>query len=135
MAIVVDPSALLGLALDDEPAVFASAVLDEVQRAGAIAPWLFWYELRNVLIVNERRKRISRQAANAFLATSSDLPIELVSPGETSVLDLARTHDLSAYDASYLELSLRFSAPLATLDRSLRSAAAAARAPVFESPH
>lgn len=36
---------------------------------------------------------------------------------------LARSHDLSAYDAAYLELAMRRSLPLATLDDKLKSAA------------
>ena len=39
-----------------------------------------------------------------------------------SVLPLARDHGLSAYDAAYLELSVRYNTPLATLDRKLRKA-------------
>jgi predicted nucleic acid-binding protein len=40
--------------------------------------------------------------------------------------DLARTHSLSVYDATYLELARRRGRPLATLDDRLRAAAAAA---------
>jgi predicted nucleic acid-binding protein len=42
------------------------------------------------------------------------------------VLDLARTHRLSAYDASYLELAMREGLPLATQDDDMRAAAEAA---------
>ena len=38
-------------------------------------------------------------------------------------LQLARRYKLSAYDASYLELSLRSGLPLATLDEDLQKAA------------
>jgi predicted nucleic acid-binding protein len=38
-------------------------------------------------------------------------------------LTLARNHRLTPYDAAYLELALRLSAPLATLDKDLRRAA------------
>jgi predicted nucleic acid-binding protein len=36
---------------------------------------------------------------------------------------LARAHDLTVYDALYLELALRLGAPLATLDGKLAEAA------------
>ena len=38
------------------------------------------------------------------------------------LLTLARKHSLSAYDAAYLEVSLRLSLPLATLDKRLQGA-------------
>ena len=46
-------------------------------------------------------------------------------PDNTSLLRLARTHGLSAYDALYLELAVRQQRPLATLDHKLRAAAQA----------
>jgi predicted nucleic acid-binding protein len=44
---------------------------------------------------------------------------------------LARTHRLSVYDASYLELAARTALPLATLDLPLREAADAAGLAIF----
>ncbi|HET6195084.1 MAG TPA: type II toxin-antitoxin system VapC family toxin, partial [Acetobacteraceae bacterium] len=44
----------------------------------------------------------------------------------TSTLQLADRFGLTVYDASYLELAQRMHLPLATLDRRLQSAAAAA---------
>ena len=39
------------------------------------------------------------------------------------ILSGARQHNLSAYDAAYLELAIREGLPLATLDNDLRKAA------------
>jgi predicted nucleic acid-binding protein len=49
-------------------------------------------------------------------------------------LNLARSHNLSAYDASYLELSLRLGLPLASLDAKLKAAAGSAGIPLFQVP-
>jgi predicted nucleic acid-binding protein len=49
----------------------------------------------------------------------------------TEVLSVAREHDLSAYDAAYLELALRKGLPLATLDTRLRNAARRAGVELF----
>jgi predicted nucleic acid-binding protein len=84
----------------------------------------------NVLLVNERRKRItaadSARAVTLFneLAIQVDRPPSL-QPFDTTLL-LARAYKLSSYDASYLELALREGLPLATLDKQMRSAASAA---------
>ena len=60
MALVPDVSAILALALDDEDASFADSVIAAIARSEAIVPSLFWYEIRNVLIMAERRKRMQQ---------------------------------------------------------------------------
>ena len=134
MSVVVDPSAILGTAMVDEKADFAVEVLDEILKNGASAPSIFWYELRNVLVVNERRGRIAKETTTAFLATVEELPIEMPNlPSEAGVIDLARRYDLSVYDAAYLDLALRLGTPLATLDTRLRDAAGKAGVTLFSS--
>jgi predicted nucleic acid-binding protein len=124
MSLVVDPSALLGLAMADEAADYASRVLAEIECAGAGVPSIFWYEIRNVLVVNEWRGRISADEADTFLASLAELPIKVMPlPSELAVLDLARGYRLTVYDAAYLELARRGDTEVATLEQGLRSAA------------
>jgi predicted nucleic acid-binding protein len=124
MALVTDVSSLLGLILDDEDASYAEAVVDDVARLGAVIPRLFWYELRNALVVSERRGRLAPETTTAFLSALGDLPFEVEGPPpDPAVVDIARNYDLSVYDASYLELASRRGLPLATLDRKLRAKA------------
>ncbi|WP_217995111.1 type II toxin-antitoxin system VapC family toxin [Methylogaea oryzae] len=52
--------------------------------------------------------------------------------GLGDTLQLARRYNLSAYDASYLELALREGLPLATLDSGLRDAVQRAGVGLFE---
>jgi predicted nucleic acid-binding protein len=47
------------------------------------------------------------------------------------LLHLARAHQLTAYDAAYLELARRLVLPLATLDRALIRAAEAEGTPLI----
>lgn len=124
MAVVPDVSAILGQALDDEDATFAEAVIAAIARDEAIVPTLFWYEIRNVLVMAERRKRIVSARTTAFLSDLALLPFSVDDlPREASVLDLARRRSLRVYDATYLELAQRIGAPLATLDQALITAA------------
>jgi predicted nucleic acid-binding protein len=91
-----------------------------------MAPALWWYELRNVLILGERRGRITEQQTARFLRDISRLAITIDNaPDESGVLTLARRHRLTVYDAAYLELALRAAVPLATLDATLSAAAGA----------
>ena len=124
MALVPDVSAILGQALDDEDATFSESVIAAIARSDAIVPTLFWYEIRNVLVMAERRKRIAAARTTAFLADLAMLPFIVDDlPREASVLDLARRRSLTVYDATYLELAQRCDAPLATLDPALMAAA------------
>jgi predicted nucleic acid-binding protein len=80
-----------------------------------------------VLLVAERRQRIT--AAQRMRALSALSRLSIVIDPETAdrdwsaTLALAATHGLTAYDATYLELSIRSRCPLATLDEPLRAAA------------
>jgi predicted nucleic acid-binding protein len=77
--------------------------------------------------VGIRRRRITLEERSGILADLEDLPILI--DRETSdrawreTLALADKHNLTVYDATYLELSLRLSLPFATLDDDLRNAA------------
>ena len=124
MAVVPDVSAILGQALDDEDATVAESVIAAIARDEAIVPSLFWYEIRNVLVMAERRKRIATSRTTAFLSDLALLPFSVDDlPREATVLDLARRRSLTVYDATYLELAQRREAPLATLDQALMAAA------------
>ncbi len=133
MAVVPDVSAILSLALDDEDATFAESVIDAIARENAIVPTLFWYEIRNVLVMAERRKRIAAARTTAFLTDLTLLPFAVDDlPREAAVLDLARRRKLTVYDATYLELALRREVPLATLDQALAAAARKEGASLFK---
>jgi predicted nucleic acid-binding protein len=124
MPIVLDCSVAAAWALADERTAWTSAALQSASVEGAIVPSLFWYEMRNLLVVNERRGRIERSQTARFL-TDVDLLTEVdLRPVESDILELARAHNLTVYDASYLELASRLGLPLCTLDTQLIEAAA-----------
>lgn len=89
-------------------------------------PSLFRHELRNVLIVNERRGRIDQADSARFLMRLRALRLlHDDAHDEDTVMALARKHTLSACDSAYLETALRRGDSLATLDRNLARAASA----------
>ena len=88
-----------------------------------MVPPVWSLEIRNILVVNERRGRIEPEDSDAFLSELLRLPIRIRrETDESALLMLARKHQLTAYDAAYLDLAVRASVPVATLDRSLASA-------------
>ena len=124
MAFVVDASIVGCWALVDERHAVADKALELIRSEEAAAPELLWFEIRNILVVNERRKRLTEAGTHAFLQRLAVLPIvEDRSPNEAEVMRLARAYKLSVYDAAYLELARRKKIPLATLDDALAGAA------------
>lgn len=126
MPFVLDASIAACWAFDDENHPIAAAAFERIRTDEARAPSLWWFEMRNVLLVNERRGRISEADTTGFLRDLSRLGVTLdQSPDEGELLRLARRHNLTAYDAGYLELARRNALPLATLGADLASAARA----------
>jgi predicted nucleic acid-binding protein len=135
MALVPDISAILSQALDDEDATYAEAVIDAIGAHEAVVPTLFWYEIRNALVMSERRKRLTPHQTAAFLSDLALLPFVVdESPREAIVLEMAHRHTLTVYDAAYLELAQRKNLPLATRDTALIRAAKGAGATIFPAP-
>ena len=127
MSFVLDASATLAWCFEDEATADAQGLLERLRGDEAIVPPLWLLELANGLVVAERRARLTRADSTRFLALVRQLPIRIDQTATMDlagpVMDLARTYELSAYDAAYLELALRLGVPLATFDVRLRSAA------------
>lgn len=77
-----------------------------------------------MLLVNERRQRITEADTVDFLRFVSALPILIdYAPDDGSILRLGRQYRLTVYDSSYLELALREAVPPASLDKELAAVA------------
>ncbi len=126
MPFVLDASIAACWAFDDEDHPVAALALERIRADEAIAPSLWWFEVRNTLIVNERRGRLSEADTTIFLRELSRFGVAIDrEPQEAAILTFARQHRLTVYDASYLELAQREAVPLASLDSDLRKSATA----------
>jgi predicted nucleic acid-binding protein len=120
---------------EDEKTPYTESILDAVS-AGAIAivPALWQFEVLNVLVIAQRRKRILQAKALHFWRELQSFSIRIdekaVAHSSLEVMALADQHQLTAYDATYLELALREGVPLATLDEDLKKAAKSAGVPI-----
>ena len=132
MSLVIDASILAAWFLDEKSDPRVETAFDTVAHVETRAPSLFYYEIRNALLVSERRKRITEVMSAAFLRDLGLLPIRLESARDEAILmTLARKRKLTVYDAAYLELAKREGLPLATLDRDLEKAAIAEGVALF----
>jgi predicted nucleic acid-binding protein len=124
---VIDASVALAWCFDDEATAATRTLLDRFEDDHAEVPSLWHLELANALALGERKRRITPARTSAFIALIGGLPIVIdeQTPNRalSTVLGLARSERLSAYDASYLELAMRRGVPLATKDDDLAKAA------------
>lgn len=126
MAFVLDASLAAAWCLPDEAEVLAESVLDRLREEPGLVPTLFWYEIRSVFLNAERRGRIDTSEVSEAMTWLRQLPIfARATTQDLEVLSVARRHQLSAYDASYLALAVAEDCPFASLDRRLNAAALA----------
>jgi predicted nucleic acid-binding protein len=127
MSLVLDSSVTLAWAYSDETTQPVTQIFELLSQGGAWVPGLWRLEVANVLEMGVRRKRHDKHFRDATLADLAQLPIQVDPQTDqqawTATLRLADRHQLTLYDAAYLELALRRNLPLATLDEDLRRAA------------
>ena len=131
---VIDNSVVMAWCFEDQTNKYTEAVLNSFEASVAYAPGIWPLEVGNVLLIAERKKILSKAAVIRFFSLVRSLPI-IVEPDSpersfTEIVALARDHQLSTYDASYLDLALRLGLSLATQDKALILAAKRCKVPL-----
>lgn len=132
--IVLDNSVYIAALFSDEKQHEALALRSAIEagEVEAFVPAIFRYEAMNTLVQSLRRKRIKQAAYREYLADLEKFPVQV---DELFLFQqvgkLAVKHTLSIYDAAYLELALRESLVLVTLDKALAAAARKERVPLL----
>lgn len=123
-AFVVDASVSAAWLLPDEATPYTQAALHATATAQVWVPTLWLLEMANLLQSAQRRRRITAAKRAELAAAAAGLRLQVCrEPVGLLTLDaLAAQHGLSAYDTCNLELALRRSLPLATLDLALLAA-------------
>jgi predicted nucleic acid-binding protein len=134
---VADASATLPWCFAEEATPATEALLDRAQAGEEVLVPAHWpTEVMNGLIMAVRRGRIDRERVARFASDLSALPIRIEAAHAPAswdaVIRVATEHQLTVYDATYLELAQRTGLPLATLDGDLRKAALAASVALIE---
>ena len=111
---VIDSSIALAWAFPDETSKEADRFLSQISiRSILWVPASWWYETANALLMAQRRKRLLQRRQRIRLWSFIEgFPSEtaygvLDSDGMARFHILAIEYDLSAYDATYLELAQR----------------------------
>ena len=133
--LVLDASVAAAWLFDDENEPRADAALTRIESDTAFVPQLWHLEVRNALLAAERRGRIKAHEVEERLRFLRELPVKTdTAPNLDRAFALARERQLSFYDALYLELALRRTGAVATLDAALARAAIAEGLPLVEHP-
>jgi predicted nucleic acid-binding protein len=129
MSLVLDCSMTAAWLYPDEATQETRRVLTLVTDTGAVVPVIWHAEIANVLQMAVRKGRIEVGQRAMALDHLGKLGIETDPDTNRHVwgaaIALADRHELTVYDATYLELAVRRRLPLATLDKELRDAAMA----------
>lgn len=135
MSVVLDCSVTLAWVYGDETTPAVRALFETIWDGGAWVPSLWRLEVANVLEMGVRRGRHDSAFREATLTDLALLPIQFDAETDQhawgATARLATRHQLTLYDAAYLELARRRDIPLATLDRELRVAADAEGVPLL----
>jgi predicted nucleic acid-binding protein len=128
--IVIDCSYTLAMVLPDE---LPPASIEQAATARLLVPSIWPYEVANACRSAVRRGRIAEAEMLAVIARIEALQIEPSGMLDAAVRPrylAATAHDLTAYDAAYIDLAGQRRCALATLDARLAAAARAAGVPV-----
>jgi len=130
---VADASIAIGWVHPIQATRHTNATLDALADGAALeVPALWPLEVTNALTVLTRRRKLTEDDRRTALGWLGGLPVridhEASSLAFSRLAGLAVEHQLSVYDAVYLELALRRQLPLACTDGPLRRAAARAGA-------
>ena len=127
-AFVIDASVAVAWVHPAQATAETSAMLDALAEGAILeVPALWPLEVANALLVLARRRKLADEEGQIGLGWLQGLPLridhEAAALAFSKLSELADTHQLSVYDAAYLELAHRKNLPLACKDGPLRKAA------------
>ena len=127
MSLVLDTSVTIARLFAAERTEAHRETFRRVVAEGAVVPSLWRLEVANVLGIAVRRGRCDESYARRCLERLASLDIAIDAETDTHAWGetrrLAAVHELTIYDAAYLELAIRRALPLASCDAALLRAA------------
>lgn len=134
-AFILDCSVTMAWCFEDEASAYADSVLFSLKQNKAFVPFLWKIEVSNVLLMAERKNRITEAGMIHFIRVLDELPIDIAPDSQfinmKDLVLLGRLHHLTSYDTSYLHAALSLGLPIATLDHNLIDSAQQAGASIY----
>lgn len=125
---VADASVAIAWVHPAQATAETEAMLDRLAAGDSVVvPALWPLEVANALTVLRRRRKLTPDEARTAVEIIRQLPVvidhEAAALAFTRLIDLASKHELTIYDATYIELAARRQLPLASNDAHLKQAA------------
>lgn len=125
---VVDASVAVGWVHPAQATAQTEAMLDAIAEGASLeVPALWPMEVANALVVLVRRRKFTENERQIGLGWLRGLPLridhEMATLAFSRLSELAGAHQLSVYDAAYLDLAQRRKLALGCKDGPLRKAA------------
>lgn len=131
---VLDCSVAMSWCFEDEFDQYAAQVLNSLKSNTALVPPLWTLEVTNVLLMAEKKGRLKPADSVRFLELLRSLPIYVsdLALQASELINIARSNNLTSYDATYLLLAMHDGISIATKDKALISACNDNGVPIFE---
>lgn len=121
MDIVIDASAILAVIVNEPE---RERIVELTSDNSLVSPGSIPWEVGNAFSAMLKQERVDIEAARRGLAIFKSIPIRYIAVDLEDALSIAHAQNLYAYDAYLLAVAKRHNAPLLTLDRPLKRAAA-----------
>lgn len=125
---VADASVAIAWVHPSQANAETEAMLDRLADGDSlVVPALWPLEVANALTILRRRRKLTPEEARTAIEIIRELPViidhEAATVAFTRLVDLASKHELTVYDATYIELAMRRQLPLASNDARMKQAA------------
>lgn len=124
MPLIVDASVAVAWFVRNQATAYTDRIRRQARGERLHVPAIWPLEFSNALRQLERRKLLSDRQVDTIidLAEPLDIVVHKDTPPPRRLLAIARDRDLTAYDASYLDLALTLRYPVACRDGALKNA-------------
>lgn len=118
---ILDCSIAMTWCFQEESNKYSKFVLNYCNKFGAIVPKLWYLEITNTLLVAEKRSRLDATSIIGFVDLFYSLPINVTNFNFPmhEIINVARSNNLTSYDATYLLTAMHEGLALATNDKAL----------------
>ncbi|NOY68630.1 MAG: type II toxin-antitoxin system VapC family toxin [Deltaproteobacteria bacterium] len=120
MDIVIDTSALIAVIVDEPE---RNTIVELTTGNTLIGPGSIPWEIGNAFSAMFKRQRLTLDEARKGLLIFENIPLRYIKIDFVNAVTISKRTNMYAYDAYFLDCSIRQKAPLLTLDRKLKIAA------------
>ena len=135
--IVLDASIIVEWLAEPEPSISRN-IFEAMLGVPVLVPSHWPLEVSNALRPDLRNNKLSVAGLHGLIDRLDVFDIRVQAPLDVDeigpMVQFAVTHDLTTYDAAYVQLALHHRATLATLDRAMRAAATRLNIPLLPAP-